>query len=263
MRERIRFDGSVERAIDTAEVLERVDELLELGADSIAVCLFNSYANPVHERAAGEAIRARHPELTVVLSHELTRRYREIDRAFTVNAEAYLRPRMRRYFDRLTEGLDGAGFDGQLFITSSDGGVMGGEQAKDRALRTLVSGCASGVSGAAAMAARSGWTDVLAIDMGGTSFDAAVIHGGEPRILQTAELAGLRFLLPMIDLVDDRGRRRLDRQCRRRRRTQRRPYLRGRGSRAGVLRPRRRAAHLHRCRAASPGFCPSSFSTAA
>lgn len=199
--ERVRFDGSVERAINTAEVLERVEELLELGADSVAVCLYNSYANPVHEQAAGEAIRARHPDLTVVLSHELTRRYREIDRAFTVNAEAYLRPRMRRYFDRLTKGLDGAGFGGQLFITSSDGGVMGGEQAKDRALRTLVSGCASGVSGAAALAASSGWTDVLAIDMGGTSFDAAVIHGGEPRILQTAELAGLRFLLPMIDLA--------------------------------------------------------------
>lgn len=201
VRERIRFDGSIEQAIDTAEVLECVDELIEQGADVIAVSFFNSYANPVHERAAGDAIRARHPELVVVLSHELTRRYREVDRALTTSAEAYLRPRMRRYFDRLTGGLDDAGFDGQLFITSSDGGVMGGDQARDRALRTLVSGCASGVSGAAAMAARSGWTDVLAIDMGGTSFDSAVIHGGEPRILQSAELAGLRFLLPMIDLV--------------------------------------------------------------
>ena len=201
VRERLRVDGSIEQEIDTAEVLDRVDELLELGADSIAVCFYNAYANPVHEQAAGEAIRARHPELTVVLSHELTRRYREVDRVFTASAEAYLRPRMRRYFDRLTDGLDDAGFGGQLFITSSDGGVMGVEQAKDRALRTLVSGCASGVSGAAALAARSGWTDVLTIDMGGTSFDAAVIHGGEPKILQTAELAGLRFLLPMIDLT--------------------------------------------------------------
>jgi N-methylhydantoinase A len=201
VRERIRVDGSIEQAIDTEEVLERVDDLIEQGADAIAVTFFNSYANPVHERVAGEAIRARHPELIVVLSHELTRRYREVDRTHTTSAEAYLRPRMRRYFDRLTGGLDDAGFDGQLFITSSDGGVMGADQARDRALRTLVSGCASGVSGAAAMAARSGWTDVLAIDMGGTSFDAAVIHGGEPRILQSAELAGLRFLLPMIDLV--------------------------------------------------------------
>ena len=201
VREAVRFDGSIERELDAAEVLDRVEELLAGGADSIAICLFNAYANPVHERIAGEAIRERHPDLTVVLSHELTRRYRETDRAYTAIAEAYLRPRMHRYFDRLTAGLDGAGFVGQLFITSSDGGVMGGERAKNRALRTLVSGCASGVSGAAAMAARSGWTDVLAIDMGGTSFDAAVINGGKPQILQEAELAGLRFLLPMIDLA--------------------------------------------------------------
>ncbi len=201
VRERIRVDGSIEQAIDVDEVLERVDDLVGQGADAIAVAFFNSYANPVHEQAAGDAIRARHPDLVVVLSHELTRRYREVDRSLTTSAEAYLRPRMRRYFDRLTGGLDEAGFEGQLFITSSDGGVMGGEQARDRALRTLVSGCASGVSGAAAMAARSGWADVLAIDMGGTSFDAAVIHGGKPRILQSAELAGLRFILPMIDLV--------------------------------------------------------------
>ncbi|MFN8113096.1 MAG: hydantoinase/oxoprolinase family protein [Solirubrobacterales bacterium] len=201
VREAVRFDGTVELELNADEVLDRVEELVAAGADSIAICFFNAYANPIHERLAGEAIRERHPELTVVLSHELTRRYRETDRAFTAIAEAYLRPRMHRYFDRLTDGLDGAGFDGQLFITSSDGGVMGGERAKDRALRTLVSGCASGVSGAAAMAARSGWTDVLAIDMGGTSFDAAVVHGGEPQILQEAELAGLRFLLPMIDLA--------------------------------------------------------------
>ncbi len=201
VRERIRVDGSIEQAIEAAEVLERTDELVEQGANAIAVTFFNSYSNPVHERAAGDAIRARYPDLVVVLSHELTRRYREVDRSLTTIAEAYLRPRMRRYFDRLTDGLDEADFDGQLFITSSDGGVMGGEQARDRALRTLVSGCASGVSGAAAMAARSGWTDILAIDMGGTSFDAAVVHGGKPRILQSAELAGLRFILPMIDLV--------------------------------------------------------------
>ena len=201
VRERIRADGSIEHPLNTAEVLQRVDELLGHGVEALAVCLFNAYANPVHERMAGTAIREHHPDLPVVLSHELTRRYREVDRALTTCAEAYLRPRMRRYYDRLLGGLDGAGFRGQLFITSSDGGVMGADQARNRALRTLVSGCASGVSGAAFTAERSGWSDVLAIDMGGTSFDAAVIRGVTPAVVQSAEVAGLRFQLPMIDLA--------------------------------------------------------------
>ncbi len=199
--ERIRVDGTIEQALDTEELLEQVGELLEEGVDALAVCFYNAYANPDHERIAGEVIRRHHPGTIVALSHELTRRYREVDRAVTTSAEAYLRPRMRRYFERLTGGLDDAGFVGQLFITSSDGGVMGGEVARNRALRTLVSGCASGVCGAAFVAARSGWSDVLAIDMGGTSFDAAAIQGGEPVIVQSSELAGLRFVLPMIDLA--------------------------------------------------------------
>lgn len=201
VRERTLADGTVEQALDVADVLARVEELLAYGADSIAVCLYNAYANPAHERQAGTAVRARHPELVVVLSHELSRRYREVERASTTVAEAYLRPKMRGYFDRLTRGLGAADFAGQLFITSSDGGAMGAAQARDRALRTLVSGCASGVSGAAFVAAQAGWPDVLAIDMGGTSFDAAIIQAGRPGIVQSAELAGLRFLIPMIDLA--------------------------------------------------------------
>jgi N-methylhydantoinase A len=199
--ERILSDGSVERPLDPAEVLAAVGELRDHGAEVIALCLYNAYVEPAHERRAGEAIAAAMPELPVVLSHELSRRYREAERATTTVAEAYLRPRMRRYFDDLAGGLQRAGFDGRLLITTSDGGVMGRELASRRALRTLVSGCAGGVSGAAVIGAENGWRNLLTIDVGGTSFDAAVIRDAQPALLQTAELAGLRFLVPMIDLA--------------------------------------------------------------
>jgi N-methylhydantoinase A len=108
---------------------------------------------------------------------------------------------MRHYFDQLAAGMAGHGFTGRTLITSSDGGVMGVALARDRALRTLVSGCASGVAGAATVAAAGGWANVLAIDMGGTSFDAAVIQGGRPAMTSTASVAGHEFLMPMLDLA--------------------------------------------------------------
>ncbi|MFD1715011.1 hydantoinase/oxoprolinase family protein [Amnibacterium flavum] len=198
---RVRADGTVETDLDLEQVVARTRELIGRGAESIAVCFINSYAYPEHERRAGEAIREAFPGLEVVLSHELTRRYREFQRASTAVGEAYLRPTMARYFDRLEEGMVARGFDGRLLITSSDGGVMGVELARERALRTLVSGCAAGVAGAAVVARAGGWSDIIAIDMGGTSFDAALVRGGLPTMTPSAEIAGEHYLMPMLDLA--------------------------------------------------------------
>lgn len=200
VRERVKSDGTVLDALDEAEVVAKVRGLVESGAEAIAVCFINAYARPDHERRAGELIREHFPDVVVCLSHDLSRRYREYERAVTATGEAYLRPRMRAYFDNLSTGMAAGGFDGRLFITASDGGVMSIEQARDRALRTLVSGCASGVAGAAVVASAAGWDDVLAIDMGGTSFDAAIIQRGQPSISPTASVAGFEFQVPIISL---------------------------------------------------------------
>lgn len=201
VRERVKADGTVVDALDEEDVLEQVGSLVRSGAEAIAVCFINAYARPDHERRAGELIRAHFPGVVVCLSHDLSRRYREYERAVTATGEAYLRPRMRAYFDNLSSGMGAGGFDGRLFITASDGGVMSVEQARDRALRTLVSGCASGIAGAAVVASAAGWDDVLAIDMGGTSFDAAIIQKGHPSISPTASVAGFEFQVPIISLA--------------------------------------------------------------
>jgi len=201
LSERIRADGTVLTGLDDAEVITKARALVEAGAEAIAVCLVNSYAEPVHEARVGILLTQEFPEVLVVLSHQLTRRYRELPRTVTAVGEAYLRPRMQRYFDELRSGLRARDFDGQVFVTSSDGGVMGLDLARDRALRTLVSGCASGIAGAASVATMGGWDDIIAVDMGGTSFDAAIIRNGHPAMLPTAELAGFEFLMPMLDLA--------------------------------------------------------------
>lgn len=198
--ERVRADGTVLTPLDEDEVLRKAQALVEGGAESIAICFVNSYVDPQHERRAAEVIARHFPDVVVCPSYELTRRYREFPRATTTVGEAYLRPRMQRYFDELRAGLESRDFAGKLFVTSSDGGVMGVDLARDRALRTLVSGCASGIAGAAEVARQGGWANIVAIDMGGTSFDAAIIRAGQPAMSATADLAGHRFLMPMLDL---------------------------------------------------------------
>ena len=199
--ERIDGDGSVLRPLDLDQVDAAADALVAEGAEAIAVCFLNSYLTPDHELEAGRAIAARHPEIVVTLSHEIGQRFGEYPRAMTAVGEAYLRPALRRYFDRLDAGMRERAFGGSIFITSSDGGVMSIDRARDRVLRTLVSGCASGVAGAATVARAGGWENLLAIDMGGTSFDAAVIRGGEPEMTTTAQVADQEFLMPMLDLA--------------------------------------------------------------
>lgn len=199
--ERIGGDGAVARPLDLAGVERMADELVAEGVEAIAVCFLNSYLNPEHELAAGRAIAGRHPEVVVTLSHELGQRFHELPRATTAVGEAYLRPTLRRYFDRLAAGLAERDFGGHIYITSSDGGVMSVDHARDRVLRTLVSGCASGICGAAVVARGGGWQNLLAIDMGGTSFDAAVIRDGQPEMSTTAKVADHEFLMPMLDLA--------------------------------------------------------------
>lgn len=199
--ERIAGDGRVVEPLDLDGLEDAVEELITAGAEAIAVCFLNSYLEPDHELAAGRVITERHPEVVVTLSHEIGQRFGEFSRTTTAVGEAYLRPSMRRYFDRLSSGMTERQFSGNIYITSSDGGVMSLSHARDRALRTLVSGCASGVAGAATVATAAGWNNLLAMDMGGTSFDAAVIRNGHPEIATTARIGDQEFLVPMLDLA--------------------------------------------------------------
>ncbi|TQK72441.1 hydantoinase/oxoprolinase family protein [Nocardioides sp. SLBN-35] len=199
--ERILADGSVRRPVGTADVERVAERLASTGVRAIAVCLINSYANPDHEIAVGAVLRERLPGVEIVLSHEITRRYRETERGVTALSEAYIRPTMREYFDRLEEGLGASGFGGDAFITSSDAGVMVLEHARRQSLRTLVSGCASGIAGAASLGTTCGYPDLICIDMGGTSFDAGIVRQGVVTMADTAVVADRRLLVPMVDLA--------------------------------------------------------------
>jgi N-methylhydantoinase A len=198
---RIAADGSVIDELDVDAVVREAQDLVRDGVDAIAICFINGYAYPQHERQAVEALVHEGIAVPVVASHQISRRYREYPRAVTAIAEAYLRPKMQHYFDQLRRGSEASGFEGRLFITSSDAGVMGIAEAREHTLRTLVSGCASGVAGAAAVGRSQGWNNIIAIDMGGTSFDAGIVQHGKPAMRINSRVEGFEFQTPMVELA--------------------------------------------------------------
>jgi N-methylhydantoinase A len=199
--ERMRADGTELAPLDEDELLREAAWLVEHGVESIAVCFLHSYAYPEHERRAGEIIRSELPGIAVTLSHQVTQEYREYERTATTVGDAAIKPRMARYVDDLERSLAREQFDGAFLLTRCDGGVMSAAEAKERPIRTLISGPASGVMGGVALSRWIGVPNVICADMGGTSFDSALIIGHEPAISASTRIEGMPLLVPVIELA--------------------------------------------------------------
>ena len=205
---RLRFEAQ-ERVLHTGEALTPLESdalegivkrLREAHVDAVAVCLLHSYANPVHERAIGDAIRRELPDIPVSLSHEILPEFKEYERMSTTTINAYVAPVMERYLRRLEEGIAEAGLKSDLYIMQSNGGTMGVETAIERPVHTILSGPAAGVIGAVAIAQQAGELNSISIDMGGTSFDVSLSYRGEVRRTQESELERLPVRVPMVDI---------------------------------------------------------------
>ena len=153
--------------------------LRELGIDSVAVCFLHSYLYPEHEQRTGAILAEELPAATISLSSEILREQREYERSATTVVNAYVRPLMSSYIDRIRTGLDGLGLDGApLSIMQSSGGVMTSDDAKLRPVFALESGPAAGVVAALGMAELLGIENAISFDMGGTTAKASLIEHG-------------------------------------------------------------------------------------
>jgi N-methylhydantoinase A len=199
--ERVRADGEVLTALDENAVREAIDLLVASGVESIAVCFLHSYAYPTHEQRVGAILREDYPQIDATLSHQLTQEYREWERSMTAAVNASIKPRMAAYLGNLEASLQGGGFGGEFLVTRCDGGVMSADEAKDESVRTLISGPASGVMGAATLARSMGIDNLITIDMGGTSLDAALVIDGQPSLSAATRVEGFPLLVPVVDLT--------------------------------------------------------------
>jgi len=199
--ERVRADGVVLAPLDEDQLRREAAWLVEHAVESIAVCFLHSYAFPEHESRAGEIIESEFPDIAVTLSHLVTQEYREYERTATTVGDAAIKPRLARYIDDLEQSLKREQFGGAFLLTRCDGGVMSAAEAKERPIRTLISGPASGVMGGVALSRWIGVPNLICADMGGTSFDAALVIDHEPAISASTRIEGLPLLVPVIELA--------------------------------------------------------------
>ena len=174
--------------------------LPDLGdAEAVAVCLLFAFRDDSHERAVADALRARHPGVHVVASHEVAPEFREYERASTTAADAYLAHVAARYLRALASGARDAGLPEPLVMLSS-GGVASVDDAAAHPAAILVSGPAGGVVGAGLVARRAGFEHAIAFDMGGTSTDVCLLPGGRAARVAERVVGGLPIRLPTVDL---------------------------------------------------------------
>jgi N-methylhydantoinase A len=201
LRERVGADGAIVEPLDPASLSATVEGALGCGAEAVAVCLLFSFADPAHERAVADALEAAAPDLPVSLSSEVDPAFREYERTVATCFDAYVKPVVDGYLARMETALAEAGVAAPLQVMQSRGGLMAATTARRRPIRLFLSGPAAGVIGACDAAAREGLSDIVSIDIGGTSSDIALAEGGEAATRPEADIGGYAVRAPMLDIV--------------------------------------------------------------
>ncbi len=199
--ERMDARGAVITPLDEDGVERAAKALLAAGCESLVVHFLHAYANPAHELRAGEIAERLWPNDYVTLGHRLLSEFREYERGTTASVNAAVQPILDRYISRLTGDLEAKGFARDLLVMNGNGGTVSARLVAREAAKTVMSGPASGVTAAATILNQSGLANAITYDMGGTSTDVALIHGGMPEV--SSELTidyGLPIHVPMVDV---------------------------------------------------------------
>src|SRR5919108_1868017 len=213
--ERVNVHGGIDRALDPADAQAAIDKLLAEGVEAIAVCLLNSFANPVHELMIKEIIKRRAPDLPCCISFEVLPEIKEYERTSTTVINTYVMPIVARYLATLREELDRKGIAASLLLMQSNGGLTTAEAAMKTPMHIIESGPAAGVIGAQSLARALTLPNVITFDMGGTTAKASIVEGGEVArsleyqvgggiMMGSRLLTGAGYLLkvPAVDLAE-------------------------------------------------------------
>ena len=196
--ERMSPDGVSETRPDPAEVEQVLDAVAQSGAEAVAVCFLNSYADAGHEQAVAAQARCRFDCVTA--SAEVLNEVREFERFSTCTVNAYLMPLMSRYVARLVERLREGGLGGSFYTMASNGGLMSEPLVRALPVRTVLSGPAAGISAAAYLMEALGIDSFVTYDMGGTSTDVALVTGGAWPVKRETVLDGILLKVPQLDI---------------------------------------------------------------
>lgn len=205
---RIDYKGNEQQPLDHSGLPDILQLFKDEDVEAIAICYLHSYANLTHEQDTANHIRELWPEVAVVASHQITREWREYERANTAVLSAYVQPAAERYLNRLRDGLAGKGFVGSPYIMQSNCGVDSLESVSRIPITMVESGPASGFWGAAELGRLIGEPNLLALDIGGTTAKCSLIENHQVRIMtdywieRDKTSAGYPIMVPVVDLVE-------------------------------------------------------------
>jgi N-methylhydantoinase A/oxoprolinase/acetone carboxylase beta subunit len=196
--ERVRADGSVETPLgDLAPVLA---QLRAAAPEAIAIGLLHAYANPAHEQALRAAVAEALPGVPISVSSEISPEIREYERLSTTVLNALLMPVVQRYLEKLEARLGEGGFAPRIFLVQSNGGMCSLRHAAAQPARLLLSGPSGGALAAERLSRRLSRPNLVAVDMGGTSFDVSVVQDHRIGLVTQGEVGGLPVRLPMVEM---------------------------------------------------------------
>ncbi|MEJ8566015.1 hydantoinase/oxoprolinase family protein [Elongatibacter sediminis] len=211
VRERLDRNGGIRIPLDEASVEAALPVLDENAVESVAIGYLHAFVNPEHEQRTAELLRAARPDLSITLASEVCPEIREFERLSTACANAYVRPLMARYLERLAQQLAELGIRCPFLLMTSGGGLTTLETASRFPIRLVESGPAGGAILAREVARQAGMDRVLSFDMGGTTAKLCLIDGFEPltsrsfevdRVYRFKKGSGLPVRIPVIEMVE-------------------------------------------------------------
>lgn len=200
LSERILADGTIGSPLDEAQLEEICFLLSQAQIESVVVGLLHSHVNPKHELRVGEILSERLPDIAICLSHQIASQQGEFERFSTAAASGYVQPVVQKYLSRLQRSLGKIGVAAPVYVMKSSGGASLAESMAQQCIQTALSGPAGGVRAVSELAARIPSGNLIAADMGGTSFDVAVVTAGKPQLAREAKVGGLPLRIPMLDI---------------------------------------------------------------
>ncbi|MGL4238948.1 hydantoinase/oxoprolinase family protein [Tabrizicola sp.] len=199
--ERMDAKGRVLTPLDETAIRAAVTHLKEQGCESLVIHFLHAYANPAHELRAREIARSLWPNDYITLGHALLSESREYERGVTAAVNASVQPLLERYVARLADRLQEKGYARDLLVMNGNGGMVAARDVAREAVKTVMSGPASGVMAAVATGRRAGMPNLLTYDMGGTSTDVAMIRGGVAPVSNEIEVEyAMPIHVPMVDV---------------------------------------------------------------
>ena len=198
VEERTLYNGEILQPVKEEEVRAVIDKIQEQGVESVAICFLHSYINASNEKRVEDLFKKHLPTVLVSLSSDVIPEYREFERFTTTTLNCFIMPVMDHYLSNLKEGLRTKGYPKEIFIMTSNGGIISSESARKLPARTILSGPAGGVNGGIFISRKAGFKNIITYDMGGTSTDVCLIRDLQPSISMDTVVAGLPIKLPQI-----------------------------------------------------------------